>query len=578
MPDAEEFEWVDKLKVLELKKELRSRRESMSGRKAELQQRLKERLKHDCELEVTDQNELQQGAGEDVSPMPDTVKALARDAEEKKTQPEKKNDEGTDEMEPETAEPETAEPEKEATEKSEEKLAAVVEDEPKTREPEADDKKEEEEKDSVPPEEPPAKSDPPEKPVDAEPEIDDILGEDDMDDMAFNLEPAPKGRRGRKSRTSQKATDEEKAQSEEAVMEEEVERSDKPVEGEAKNDHDDKMEAEEPEEADKGPKDSDVKMAEATEDKQSSELKKRKLDDEGRPPVDGSVSSGSHEAAPKRKRVPIPVPHAKPPPEPKPIVQDPVHVPPSSAKLGVQPLQAPPSDTTGPPLPQTVSRALRINNFVRPFNDKSCRDMLEQHGEIVDMWMPIIKTHCYVVYKTEEQAMKAYKATYNLEWPRGGRKLIPHVVTVLEAQREIDRGRMRGGNPGAGSGELQGVSNAGYARTNSGHLGTGLDARMDRGPGGGQPPYPPAARRAVSRPVTLEDLFFKTHTKPPLYYLPLTDDEVMAKKRQEVKAAMRVEDGRGENNGGVRHEPREGYRPRGPPPHHMNDEKRIRNR
>lgn len=47
-------------------------------------------------------------------------------------------------------------------------------------------------------------------PLDGEPEIDDILGEDEMDDMAFELEPTPKGKRRRsqatRSTTAEKAT------------------------------------------------------------------------------------------------------------------------------------------------------------------------------------------------------------------------------------------------------------------------------------------------------------------------------------------------------------------------------------
>lgn len=118
-----------------------------------------------------------------------------------------------------------------------------------------------------------------------------------------------------------------------------------------------------------------------------------------------------------------------------------------------------------PPTPKQKSCALRINNFVRPFSEKNCRDMLEQYGKVVDMWLASIKTHCYVVYETEEQALKAFNATYNTEWPIGGRKLIPYMVQVDEAKREIERGRARSISRGGAAAELQGVSNAGYART-----------------------------------------------------------------------------------------------------------------
>lgn len=134
-----------------------------------------------------------------------------------------------------------------------------------------------------------------------------------------------------------------------------------------------------------------------------------------------------------------------------------------STSLGQSQLEK--AHSGAPPTPKETSCALRINNFVRPFSDKNCRDMLEQYGTVIDMWLPSIKTHCYVVYETEEQALKAFNATYNTEWPIGGRKLIPYMVQVDEAKREIERGRARSSTRSGAAAELQGVSNAGYART-----------------------------------------------------------------------------------------------------------------
>lgn len=236
--------------------------------------------------------------------------------------------------------------------------------------------------------------------------------------------------------------------------------------------------------------------------------------------------------------------------------------------------QVDPAEPGAPPTPAIASCAIRINNFVRPFVEKNCRELLEQYGKVTDMWMPSIKTHCYVVYETEEDAMRAYKSTYNLEWPVGGRKLIPLMVPAEDARLEIERGRARTAGKSSTAADLQGVSNAGYARASGGigmvralsscfkskqtsllHLTwcgytmqldalifflcvcpQASDNRLERGPSGTHPQFGGPYRRPVNRPVTLEDLFFKTHTKPPLYFLPLTDEQIMEKRKEEGKA------------------------------------------
>ena len=130
------------------------------------------------------------------------------------------------------------------------------------------------------------------------------------------------------------------------------------------------------------------------------------------------------------------------------------------------------------------------------------------------MWMPPIKTHCFVLYETTEQAHDAYLGTYNVVWPRSGKHLIPQYVTVEDAKKAIEDGR----------------SKALFARASG-----SASYQKNR-----QTSYPPNAHptatappaRTVSKPaLELEDLFFKTQAKPPIYYLPLTDEQVAERKR-----------------------------------------------
>jgi len=161
--------------------------------------------------------------------------------------------------------------------------------------------------------------------------------------------------------------------------------------------------------------------------------------------------------------------------------------------------------------------ALRIQNFVRPFTEKAAKEMLSAYGTVVDMWMPPIKTHCYLIYEKESEAHDAYLGTYNVVWPRGGKHLLPKFVLVDDAKKAIEEGRSRAAFARAsGSATLHNPRQPFYTSDR------GVPEEMpSRGP----------PRSAQKPALSLEDLFFKTQAKPPIYYLPLTDEQVAEKKR-----------------------------------------------
>lgn len=197
-------------------------------------------------------------------------------------------------------------------------------------------------------------------------------------------------------------------------------------------------------------------------------------------------------------------------------------------------------DLEAPMVPEEEwTTALHIQRFVRPFTEKAAREMLSTYGltiilfydsdvflgTVVDMWMPPIKTHCFVIYEKESEAHNAYLGTYNVVWPRGGKHLMPKFVSTDEAKKAIEDGR----------------SKALFARA-SGSVGyqkarpTGVLKRTASEETPHRDPVRPAAKPAFS----LEDLFFKTQAKPPIYYLPLTDEQV-AEKKEKAKESKNTE-------------------------------------
>eukprot|EP00210_Caulerpa_lentillifera_P006111 g5838.t1 len=162
------------------------------------------------------------------------------------------------------------------------------------------------------------------------------------------------------------------------------------------------------------------------------------------------------------------------------------------------------------------TRALHIANFVRPFTEKAAKEMLSEYGTIEEMWMPNIKTHCYVLYESKECAHQAYLSTYKVVWPRNGNRLISKYVSEEEAKKAIEEGKTQ----------------------------TSLGRSSGAAPYSKPRPAPSTSQdsRVATKPaLSLEDLFCKTEAKPHIYYLPLTDEQVEAKKRADEQEAPRGE-------------------------------------
>jgi len=143
--------------------------------------------------------------------------------------------------------------------------------------------------------------------------------------------------------------------------------------------------------------------------------------------------------------------------------------------------------------------------------------------------MPPIKTHCFVVYEKENEAHDAYIGTYNVVWPRSGKHLRPQFVGEEEAKTAIEEGRAKVQQSARASGS------ASYQKNRLPQSHSGPNSPTGRNGSGPRTPSKPA--------FSLEDLFFKTQSKPPIYYLPLTDEQVAVKKRKqgEIKEDKREE-------------------------------------
>ncbi|KAH7477212.1 hypothetical protein PRIC1_001230 [Phytophthora ramorum] len=141
---------------------------------------------------------------------------------------------------------------------------------------------------------------------------------------------------------------------------------------------------------------------------------------------------------------------------------------------------------------------LRIDNFIRPFTLNAVKALVQECGDFVEdgFWMDAIKTHCFVTYSTPEIAEKTIAALNGKVWPpENGRSL---KITFAEHTAKE-------------------VSQCGEAN---------LPIRPENNVNN-------STQATQRQKVTIDEFFQKTETKPVLYYLPLTDEQIKEKKQRQ---------------------------------------------
>jgi len=138
-----------------------------------------------------------------------------------------------------------------------------------------------------------------------------------------------------------------------------------------------------------------------------------------------------------------------------------------------------------------AGNTLVIRQFVRPFQMKQLRELLEETGTVTEFWMDAIRTHCFVSYHSVEQAIKTREALHNLVWPKHGTaKLQVEFISREDANKLIERAEN----------QSRTVSGAPHSKTVP------------------EPPPDPTQ--------TLDNLFHQTKAKPKIYYLPVSEEVV----------------------------------------------------
>ncbi|CAO3597257.1 unnamed protein product [Absidia cylindrospora] len=241
-----------------------------------------------------------------------------------------------------------------------------------------------------------------------------------------------------------------------------------------------------------------------------------------------------------------------------------------------------PSSSLAPVEEAVDQTAICIKGFVRPLITKHLQEFIKQYGEIKRFWIDPIKTHCYIIYETLDQATNAFKSIDGTVYPPNtGKQVTVLRLSPTQASTLIDREQQVADNHGRLNWEklVENVLNnqiidepspAENSPTSSKRRLGGLEqitrqlqqrgavsAIMD------QEQQPPPSildrlsttntRVSMAEPSTttsqitiagaaklmegksLDDLFLKTKANPPLYYLPV-DKETAENRLASMKS------------------------------------------
>lgn len=164
-----------------------------------------------------------------------------------------------------------------------------------------------------------------------------------------------------------------------------------------------------------------------------------------------------------------------------------------------------------------ATKCLLVLNLQRPFVSSALESLLSAYGKVDKFWLDSIKTHCYVQYETEEVAANAKEKLNGVKWPSEGKKLIVDFVP----EEDIDYAISKKQSPY----EEKEKEKSGPANLSLPNIQPLKPKNQDVNNQDNNKPS--------NEPVkTLDNLFKKTQTKPHIYYLPLTEEEVQEKKNK----------------------------------------------
>jgi len=180
--------------------------------------------------------------------------------------------------------------------------------------------------------------------------------------------------------------------------------------------------------------------------------------------------------------------------------------------------------------------------LVRPFTNKQLLEFLKEAGELDEesFWIDRIKSNCIVKYNALESAINCRKLVHGKNWPSSNPKELRVMYSTEEKLKEakengcVTQSNGRQKSPVRRFGGMRSEQQFEKDRM------TGRDRRSPiRAPRAKTESPVQSEESEGEGGISLDELFKKTKTSPSLYWLPLTEDEVIArdKAREERRKA-----------------------------------------
>ncbi|CAG5056644.1 unnamed protein product [Parnassius apollo] len=221
-----------------------------------------------------------------------------------------------------------------------------------------------------------------------------------------------------------------------------------------------------------------------------------------------------------------------------------------------------------PPSPprHKQSNILYITNLVRPFTLSQLKNLLQRTGRIVEngFWIDRIKSKCYVIYETEDQAVETRHALHGVTWPVSNPKTL-HVD--FSTQEEFDKAKANEETDNAKASTMPGTVedwlreqdlkrergelDKPWERKTMREWDVGkndkgkeqekeklrrddrsLEKRRHHTPERSPEPAKKFKKKEEAPAKLLDDLFRKTKTTPCIYWLPLSAETIAIKEEQ----------------------------------------------
>ncbi|XP_002160619.3 apoptotic chromatin condensation inducer in the nucleus isoform X1 [Hydra vulgaris] len=193
-------------------------------------------------------------------------------------------------------------------------------------------------------------------------------------------------------------------------------------------------------------------------------------------------------------------------------------------------------DRSPSPARNPVSCYIHITGLVRPFTVNQLKVLIGRTGTISEngFWINQVKSHCYVQLSSEEQAAATRNALHGLKWPSGTPKVLK-VDFALNTQIWEDTQGLMGGKPKIVIEIEDKNENKNEEKIEDKKVKKQKEVeKKDRTK---ETKRKDSAnrkdkKREESPAKLLDDLFRKTKATPCIYWLPLTDEQILNREKK----------------------------------------------